>query len=177
MLREVATLSRLEHASVVRYNQAWVEDAVETRGKDRRASGVDDSADGTSDEAAAWGATETSDDFGATGTGTGTLSGRPLSRAGFASPKPVTWLHIQMEYCRSNLRDVLDRESAASAPVDEERAWAWMRQILEGLAHIHAQGIAHRDLKPGNIFVDQRGQLKIGDFGLAKFDAGVRRRG
>ena len=122
MLREVATLSRLEHASVVRYNQAWVEDAVETRGKDRRASGVDDSADGTSDEAAAWGATETSDDFGATGTGTGTLSGRPLSRAGFASPKPVTWLHIQMEYCRSNLRDVLDRESAASAPVDEERA-------------------------------------------------------
>ena len=172
VLREVATLSRLEHASVVRYNQAWVEDAVETRGKDRRASGVDDSADGTSDEAAAWGATETSDDFGATGTGTGTLSGRPLSRAGFASPKPVTWLHIQMEYCRSNLRDVLDRESAASAPVDEERAWAWMRQILEGLAHIHAQGIAHRDLKPGNIFVDQRGQLKIGDFGLAKFDAG-----
>ena len=172
VLREVATLSRLEHASVVRYNQAWVEDAVETQGKSRRASGVDDSADGTSDEAAAWGATETSDDFGTTGTGTGTFSGRPLSRAGFASPKPVTWLHIQMEYCRSNLRDVLDRESAASAPVDEERAWAWMRQILEGLAHIHAQGIAHRDLKPGNIFVDQRGHLKIGDFGLAKFDAG-----
>lgn len=172
VLREVATLSRLEHASVVRYNQAWVEDAVETRGKDRRASGVDDSADGTSDEAAAWGATETSDDFGATETGTGTGTGRPLSRAGIAGPKPVTWLHIQMEYCRSNLRDVLDRESTASAPVDEERAWAWMRQILEGLAHIHAQGIAHRDLKPGNIFVDQRGQLKIGDFGLAKFDAG-----
>ena len=172
VLREVATLSRLEHASVVRYNQAWVEDAVELWPNGRRASGVDDSTDGTSDEAAAWGATETSDDFGATRTGTGTLSGRPLSRAGFASPKPVTWLHIQMEYCRSNLRDVLDRESAASVPVDEERAWAWMRQILEGLAHIHAQGIAHRDLKPGNIFVDQRGHLKIGDFGLAKFDAG-----
>ena len=83
----------------------------------------------------------------------------------------MTWLHIQMEYCRSNLRDVLDRESAASAPVDEERAWAWMRQIREGLAHIHAQGIAHRGAR-GNIFVDQRGQLKIGDFGLAKFDAG-----
>jgi eukaryotic translation initiation factor 2-alpha kinase 4 len=172
VLREVATLSRLEHASVVRYNQAWVEDTVETQGKARRLSGVDDSADGTSDEAAAWGATETSDDFGVTGTGTGTFSGRPSSRAGLASPKPVTWLHIQMEYCRSNLRDVLDRESAAFAPVDEERAWAWMRQILEGLAHIHAQGIAHRDLKPGNIFVDQRGHLKIGDFGLAKFDQG-----
>ena len=47
-----------------------------------------------------------------------------------------------------------------------------MRQVMEGLAHIHAQGIAHRDLKPGNIFVDAHGRLKIGDFGLAKFDAG-----
>ena len=96
-----------------------------------------------------------------------------------ASPKGskgtgiVMWLHIQMEYCRANLRDVLDRETAAGTEVDEDRAWAWMRQVLEGLAHIHAQGIAHRDLKPGNIFVDARGQLKIGDFGLAKFqDAG-----
>jgi translation initiation factor 2-alpha kinase 4 len=177
VLREVATLSRLEHASVVRYNQAWVEDAFEVRGGGRhgRASGWGDS----SDEAAAWGVEtggETSDDFG-TGTGTGT-DGRPLSRAGLnnthltMNPKPVTWLHIQMEFCRSNLRDVLDRESAESTPVDEDRAWLWMRQILEGLAHIHAQGIAHRDLKPGNIFVDQTGHLKIGDFGLAKFDSG-----
>ena len=177
VLREVATLSRLEHASVVRYNQAWVEDAVEVSGgRNRRGSGVN-SDEGTSDEAAAWGAgTETSDDFG-TGTGTGTglgLDGRPLSRTGFnvLNPKPVTWLHIQMEYCRSNLRDVLDRESQESTPVDEDRAWTWIRQILEGLAHIHAQGIAHRDLKPGNIFVDQTGHLKIGDFGLAKFDSG-----
>ena len=77
-----------------------------------------------------------------------------------------------MEYCRSNLRDTLDRETAAGTEVDEERAWAWMRQVMEGLAHIHAQGIAHRDLKPGNIFVDAHGRLKIGDFGLAKFDAG-----
>jgi len=79
----------------------------------------------------------------------------------------------------ASLTSVLDREAAGAGagaagvgPVDEERAWAWARQVLEGLAHIHAQGIAHRDLKPGNIFVDARGYLKIGDFGLAKFDAG-----
>ena len=87
VLREVATLSRLEHASVVRYNQAWVEDAVETRGKDRRASGVDDSADGTSDEAAAWGATETCGRFRRDGTGVTGPSRVVLYRAP-ASPAP-----------------------------------------------------------------------------------------
>lgn len=34
-----------------------------------------------------------------------------------------------------------------------------------GLSHI--QGMIHRDLKPGNIFLDAAGHVKIGDFGLA----------
>ena len=44
-----------------------------------------------------------------------------------------------------------------------------MRQTLAGLAHIHSQGIIHRDLKPDNIFYDAKGDVKLGDFGLAKF--------
>lgn len=36
-----------------------------------------------------------------------------------------------------------------------------------GLAHIHQQGIMHRDLKPVNIFLDSEDHVKIGDFGLA----------
>ncbi len=40
-------------------------------------------------------------------------------------------------------------------------------EIARGVAHAHAQGVVHRDLKPGNVFVCDDGQVKVLDFGLA----------
>ena len=72
-----------------------------------------------------------------------------------------------MEYCeKSTLRNCID----AGLYEDMNRVWRLFREIIEGLVHIHEQGMIHRDLKPVNIFLDSNDQVKIGDFGLATTD-------
>lgn len=45
--------------------------------------------------------------------------------------------------------------------------------VLDGLAAVHATGLVHRDIKPGNIVVSTAGQAKLMDFGLVKFADGA----
>ncbi len=45
-----------------------------------------------------------------------------------------------------------------------------MAQVAEAVEHAHAQGVCHRDLKPGNILVDESGSPHVLDFGLARMD-------
>ncbi|KAG5306395.1 E2AK4 kinase, partial [Pseudoatta argentina] len=78
--------------------------------------------------------------------------------------KEIQFMYIQMEFCeKSTLRTAIDN----GLYEDEERFWRLFREIVEGLAHIHQQGMIHRDLKPVNIFLDSNDHVKIGDFGLA----------
>ena len=92
------------------------------------------------------------------GEGGGPVEGR--TRTGTISSKT---LYIQMEYCsNTDLRGLM-----GGRLLEESDCWRYLRQILEGLADIHRQGIFHRDLKPANIFVDSEKKVKIGDFGLA----------
>jgi eukaryotic-like serine/threonine-protein kinase len=45
-------------------------------------------------------------------------------------------------------------------------------QVADGLAHAHAMGILHRDIKPGNLLLDEAGSVWITDFGLARLSDG-----
>ena len=43
-----------------------------------------------------------------------------------------------------------------------------IKQVIEGTAYCHAHRVFHRDLKPHNLLIDQHGNIKIADFGLAR---------
>lgn len=64
----------------------------------------------------------------------------------------------------TNLEDLV----AKRGPLSVSEAIDLALQTLEGLAHAHAVGVVHRDLKPKNLFVSLGGTLKVLDFGVSK---------
>ncbi|TWU56642.1 Serine/threonine-protein kinase PknB [Rubripirellula tenax] len=62
------------------------------------------------------------------------------------------------------VRDLLETRGAFAWPVVVELA----RQICSALQYAHNHGVIHRDLKPGNLFLTREGELKLGDFGIAR---------
>ena len=50
----------------------------------------------------------------------------------------------------------------------DEQLRSWWNQIADTLNYTHANGVVHRDIKPSNLFLDNRGNIKLLDFGIAK---------
>jgi serine/threonine protein kinase len=72
--------------------------------------------------------------------------------------------YIVMEYIKGSMLDAMI--SAGNPPTD--RIMRVLRQAANALDTAHKMGIVHRDIKPGNILVDESGTVKITDFGIAR---------
>ena len=79
-------------------------------------------------------------------------------------------LTLVFEYMDNDLKKYMDSLTVGNNPQGLElhlvKYFQW--QLLEGLAFCHANKILHRDLKPQNLLINKKGQLKLGDFGLAR---------
>ena len=72
--------------------------------------------------------------------------------------------YLMLEYCSGgSLSDRL-----GNGVLSWTEAVGYLAPVAETLAHAHARGLVHRDLKPGNILLDDQGRPVIADFGLAR---------
>ena len=76
-------------------------------------------------------------------------------------------LFIQTELCLGSLAFFLEEYGRVVERLDEGRVWKIIRELGDGINHIHSSGVIHFDIKPANILISSTGSLKIGDFGLA----------
>lgn len=74
-----------------------------------------------------------------------------------------TYLYIVMEYCPKELFTVIQ----ASGAFNMQTAVTYFKMIVSGLKHLHMMGYAHRDVSLENILINDAGNCKIIDFGLA----------
>ncbi|KAJ3683830.1 hypothetical protein LUZ60_014057 [Juncus effusus] len=74
-------------------------------------------------------------------------------------------LHIVFEFMDTDLEAVIKDRNIVLSPADIK---SYIQMTLKGLAFCHKKWVLHRDMKPNNLLIGSDGQLKLGDFGLAR---------
>ncbi|KAJ7057011.1 Pkinase-domain-containing protein [Mycena amicta] len=78
-----------------------------------------------------------------------------------------TKLTLVFEYCEQDLKRYMDAHGTRGA-LDPATVRTFMFQLLKGTHFCHENQVLHRDLKPQNLLINRKMELKLGDFGLAR---------
>ncbi|KAG2494353.1 hypothetical protein HYH03_007410 [Edaphochlamys debaryana] len=77
-------------------------------------------------------------------------------------------IHMVMEFMDHDLKSLMNDKSQMTRSFSVAEVKCLMLQILSGMEYLHENWVIHRDLKTSNILYNNRGELKICDFGLAR---------
>eukprot|EP00727_Mastigamoeba_balamuthi_P002725 m51a1_g1245 putative protein (340) ;mRNA; r:160-2263 len=87
-----------------------------------------------------------------------------------SAPTPATRhrgsVYMVLEYVENDLEALV--ESGATRWLSQSQVKCIARQMLEGVAYMHSQGVIHRDIKGTNLLLGNDGVLKVCDFGLSR---------
>ena len=75
-------------------------------------------------------------------------------------------IYMVFEYLDHDLVGLMERPGHTRFPIAQTKCY--MLQLVRGIAYIHKSSVLHRDIKGSNLLINNRGELKIGDFGLAR---------
>lgn len=75
---------------------------------------------------------------------------------------------IVMELCGDNFKKLITTTSENRCSFSEQQIRQWIVQLALALCHVHGKLIMHRELKPNNVFLTDKGAAKLGDFSLVK---------
>jgi serine/threonine protein kinase len=88
----------------------------------------------------------------------------------FPSEKCPSGRIVTVYYQNGSMEDIIDKVGSGNSPDfwDHTNVSIMIAGIILGLRYLHSRDIVHRDIKPGNIFVDQEFRTRVGDLGLAR---------
>lgn len=80
-----------------------------------------------------------------------------------------TLCYMVMSYIPGKtLRQIMEEHLVSGQPIDREWALCVVRDVAEALGYAHDKGMAHRDVKPSNILLNEKGDAVLTDFGIAR---------
>lgn len=77
---------------------------------------------------------------------------------------PIFTLYLVFEYMEHDLNGLIDKKVS----LDVSQVKYIMQQLLEALDYLHSNNIMHRDIKGANVLINNKGEVKLADFGLAR---------
>ncbi|KAI1180347.1 Pkinase-domain-containing protein [Nemania sp. FL0916] len=85
---------------------------------------------------------------------------------GSGSNNSINGIFLVLEFVEHDVKSILE---AMPEPFLASEVKTLLRQLASGVAYLHAHWILHRDLKTSNLLLNNRGRLKIADFGMARY--------